>query len=361
MYKRVLAKPDGRALMLYAREPLTDVAVPAAPPGASELRSHLRWHPLRGEWVAYATHRQHRTFLPPAEHNPLAPATDAERPSEVPAGNWDIAVFENLFPTLTAQAPPPPEAIVPTAPARGACEVVVFAQDASQSLGALPLTHVRLLIDVWAERAAELGAREDVRYVLPFENRGTEVGVTLHHPHGQIYAYPFVTPVAATEVAQQRAHLAREGRGLLERLVEDELADGRRVLYAGDAAAAVVPVCARYPYEVWVLPRRRVPTLAALDDGERDELARALKQVLQSYDRLWQRAFPYVLVVHGAPADGEHPEWHVHVEIYPPYRMAGRLKYLAGSELGAGVFTADALPEDTAAALRAAAVTGAAV
>jgi UDPglucose--hexose-1-phosphate uridylyltransferase len=271
-----------------------------------------------------------------------------------------VAVFDNLFPTLSEHAGSPPESIVPTARALGACEVVVFAQDAKQSLGALPVSHVRLVLDVWADRAAELGARSDVDYVLPFENRGTEVGVTLHHPHGQIYAYPFVPPIAAVEAATQRDHLAREGVGLLERLVEEELADGRRLLVASEDAVAMVPVCARWAYEVWLLPRRRVPALAALDDGERDALARALKHVLQAYDALWQRAFPYVLVVHGAPTDGPHPEWHVHIEIYPACRLPGRLKYLAGSELGAGVFTADTLPEATAAELRAAAKTVAA-
>ena len=190
-----LTKPDGRALLLYARTPMPpSLEAPSANTTPLAPNSHLRWHPLRGEWVAYAGHRQNRTFLPPPEYNPLAPSKDPENPTEVPEGPWDVAVFENLFPTLTPLAHDPPHAIVQTRPGFGACEVVVFTQDSSASLGTLPLSHIELLLEVWAHRYTELGAREDVQYVFPFENRGVEVGVTLHHPHGQIYAYPFVPP-----------------------------------------------------------------------------------------------------------------------------------------------------------------------
>ncbi len=355
MFKRTLTKPDGRALVLYGRNPIPlDVAAPAAGGAARGADSHLRWHPLRGEWVAYASHRQHRTFLPPPEYNPLAPSLDPANPTELPAGNYDVAVFENLFPTLMRAATAPPSSMVETRPGRGACEVVVYTQDPGASLGALPLWHMELLVDVWADRYVELGARDDVEYVFEFENRGVEVGVTLSHPHGQIYAYPFVPPVAARELALQADHFRARGRGLLEDHLAAEIADGRRLLFRSERAVAVVPVCARYSYEVWVAPVRPAPSLAELDTSERRELARALKTVLLKFDRLWSRPFPYVMVFHQAPTDGRaHPEAHVHIEFYPAYRMPGRLKYLAGSELGAGVFTADTLPEEKARELQA--------
>jgi len=355
MHKRALTKPDGRALLLYGRDPIpSDVVAPSPNPLASGATSHLRWHPLRGEWVAYASHRQNRTFLPPAEYNPLAPTTDPALPTELPAGTYDVAVFENLFPTLLPTAPDPPDAIVDTRAGRGACEVVVFTQDPHASLATLPLWHLRLVIDVWADRYRELGARDDVSYVFEFENRGVEVGVTLAHPHGQIYAYPFVPPVAARELMLQREHLRAHGRGLLEDHLAAEIADGRRVLYRSGLAVAVLPVCARYSYEVWVAPVRPAPSVADLTADERDELARALKTVLLKFDRLWGTPFPYVMAIHQAPTDGEpHPEAHVHIEFYPAYRMPARLKYLAGSELGAGVFTADTLPEEKARELQA--------
>src|SRR5829696_7816145 len=179
-----LVKPDERKLTLYGRRPIdTPKAHHAPSPFATPLgaSAHLRWHPLRGEWVTYAAYRQGRTFLPPPQYNPLMVTTDAAQPTELPSGNWDIAVFDNRFPSLGgASIEPPPELIVPTARAAGACEVLVFTQDASSSLGALPVAHIDLLLQVLGDRTKRLRALDDVQYVLPFENRGAEVGVTLH-------------------------------------------------------------------------------------------------------------------------------------------------------------------------------------
>jgi UDPglucose--hexose-1-phosphate uridylyltransferase len=355
MHRSVLTKADGRQLILYAREPLpADLVAPGPSGERHQPNPHLRWHPLRGEWVAYAGHRQHRTFLPPAEFNPLATTSDPAHPTELPAGPWDVAVFDNLFPALAAGAHDPPRLDVVTAPATGACEVVVFTQDASATLGRLPLGHIELVVDVWADRYVELGARDDVAYVYAFENRGVEVGVTLHHPHGQIYGYPFVPPVPARELEQQRAHWDRTGRSLVEELCAHEIADRVRLLYTGPHVAAFVPICARYAYEVWIAPMRAAPSFAALNTDARRDFARALKTVLLKYDGLWQMPFPYILAIHQAPTDGlPHPEAHLHAEFYPAYRMRGRLKYLAGSEMGAGVFTADSVPEETVKQLQA--------
>jgi UDPglucose--hexose-1-phosphate uridylyltransferase len=356
VFKAQLVKPDGRSLWLYGQQPFDPGSMapsPSSQPVAAN--SHLRWHPLRGEWIAYASHRQHRTFLPPPEWNPLAVTVDPGAPTELPPGPWEVAVFENMFPTLSASPGEPPHTIVETRPGVGSCEVVVFTQDPTTSLGRLDLDRLSLIVDVWADRYRELGARDDVSYVFPFENRGVEVGVTLHHPHGQIYAYPFVPPVAARELSQQRQFLDQHGRGLIEDLLIRELDDeARRVLYRGEHVIALVPVCARYPYEVWIAPLRAAPSLEALTPSERRDFARALKTVLLKYDGLWQKPFPYIMAFHQAPTNGvPHPEAHVHVEFYPAYRMPNRLKYLAGSESGAGVFTADTLPEEAAAQLRA--------
>jgi UDPglucose--hexose-1-phosphate uridylyltransferase len=362
LHRRSLRKPDGRELVLYSREPLdpdpADPALAAPQAGAAGPRSsHLRWHPLRGEWVVYAAHRQDRTFLPPPGWDPLAPTADPAAPTEVPPGNWQVAVFENLFSALgsagDAAADGAPSQIVATAPCGGRTEVVVFTQDPRGSLGGLPLDRIALVVDVWADRTLELGRLDEVACVFPFENRGVEVGVTLQHPHGQIYAYPFVPPIVARELELMRAHHVTHGRGLFEDLLAAELAAGERTLYAGARAVAWVPVCARWAYEIWIAPRRPAATLDALDAPERLDLARALQLCLRKLDALWRRPMPYLLAVHQAPARGTHPYAHVHLEIYPWLRMPDRLKYLAGSELGAGVFTADTLPELTARELRA--------
>ncbi|HSV36476.1 MAG TPA: galactose-1-phosphate uridylyltransferase [Ramlibacter sp.] len=352
MHSLLLTKPDGRHLTLYGREPIA-AALQAPSPFPQPLNdsAHLRWHPLRGEWVTYAAFRQDRTFLPPPEYNPLAVTTSAAHPTEVPAGRWDVAVFDNRFPSLglSQGAAPPPELIVPTAPATGHCEVVVFTQDPKSSLGALPLDHIDLLMQVWGERTRKLGEREEIQFVLPFENRGAEVGVTLHHPHGQIYAYPLVPPVPARMQQAAMEHYAAHGQGPLQALIEGERRAADRVLYEGRHAIAFVPVCARYPYEVWVAPIDPVAGFAQLTPAQRADLARALKTVLLKYDGLWQRPLPYLLAWYQAPTDGHaHPEAHLHAEIYPPYRTRDRLKYLAGTEIAAGFFAMDALPEDKA-------------
>jgi UDPglucose--hexose-1-phosphate uridylyltransferase len=185
--------------------------------------------------------------------------------------------------------------------------------------------------------------------VLPFENRGAEVGVTLHHPHGQIYAYPEVPPIPAQMQKVATEYFARHGRGVLQDHIAREIASAERLLYVGPHAVAFVPACARYPYEVWVAPIEPVPTFCELTQSQRADLARALKTVLLKYDGLWDRPFPYLMAWYQAPTDGRaHPEAHLHAEFYPPYRTHDRLKYLAGTELAAGWFAMDALPEDKA-------------
>ena len=360
MHSLELVKPDGRALTLYGRSalaPVADAPSPFREPLAS--KAHLRWHPLRGEWVTYAAHRQDRTFQPPPEYDPLAPTVDRERPTELPGSAWDVAVFDNRFPALGGDGQADvPSLHVPTAAAGGHCEVVVYTPDRETSLGALALDHLELLLSVWADRTRRLGARDDVRLVFPFENRGVEVGATLHHPHGQIYAYPVVPPLPARMAEQAREHLARHGRGLLESVIEAERRDGVRLLYEGPEAVAFVPVCARYPYECWVAPMRPAAQFGDLDDAQRADLARALKTVLLKYDGLWRRPMPYLMAWYQAASDGEaHPEAHLHAQLYPPYRTSERLKYLAGTELGAGFYAMDALPEDKARELQAVEVT----
>ncbi|HWI14956.1 MAG TPA: galactose-1-phosphate uridylyltransferase [Burkholderiales bacterium] len=350
MYTLHLKKPDGRSLTLYGRKPLRNIAAAPSPfPEPLKGEPHLRWHPLRGEWITYAAYRQGRTFLPPPEYNPLAVTVDAASPTELPQGEWDVAVFDNRFPSLAMNAHDAPCTIVPTAPGQGKCEVVVFTQDARTSLGSLPLDHIDLVFQVWAERSREIAALPGIRYVLPFENRGAEVGVTLHHPHGQIYAYPFVPPVPERMNAVESEHYRAHGCGALEGLIRREIEANERIVYHGPHAIAFVPVCARYPYEVWIAPVQRVAAFTDLDDAVRMDLARALKTVLQKYDGLWQRPFPYLMAWFQAPLDGAaHPESHLHAELYPPYRAPGKLKYLAGTELAAGLFAMDALPEEKA-------------
>lgn len=294
--------------------------------------------------------------MPPPEYNPLAPTKDPQFPTELPAGDYDIAVFDNRFPSLIPSAANPPAAIVDTLPANGACEVVVFTQNPQASLSSLPLDHLELLLQVWGDRTRVIGEHSQIQYVLPFENKGVEVGVTLHHPHGQIYAYPFVPPVPARMGECQLDYYQQHQRGLLQDLVQSEIKDNQRILYCDESVIAFVPVCARYPYEVWIAPIQPVATFLELTPEQRSGLARALKTVTLKYDGLWNRSFPYLMAWFQAPLTGPHPEWHLHAELYPPYRTPDKLKYLAGTELAAGMFANDALPEEKAKELQAVSV-----
>ena len=358
-YTLELDKPDGRRLTAYSRTEIAPIASAPSPfAEPANANPHLRWHPLRGEWITYAAFRQNRTFQPPPQYNPLAVTTGPEAPTELPPGNYEIAVFDNRFPSLALDAHTPPELTVETAPGTGKCEVVVFTQDPTSALGALSLGRIELLFQVWADRTERLASTGKIKYVLPFENRGVEVGVTLHHPHGQIYAYPFIPPVPARMLSQERDYFDKHGRAMLPDLVESEIAAGTRIIYQGPHAVAFVPACARYPYEVWVTPIAHTPDFAALDDDQRADLARALKTVLAKYEGLWQRPFPYLMAWYQAPTDGQpHPYTQLHAQFSPPYRTRDRLKYLAGTELGAGMFAMDALPEEKAADLQAVDVT----
>jgi UDPglucose--hexose-1-phosphate uridylyltransferase len=354
MYRKDLLKPDGRKMQLYSRQPIDEKIAATNPPhDPVSPNPHLRWHPLRGEWVAYASHRQNRTFLPPKEYSPLAVTQSADFPTELPAGKYDIAVFENLFPSLSPAAHSPPELMVPTRPATGVCEVVVFTQDQDSSLSELSVEEIQLVLKVLGDRTHDVGSRPEVQYVLPFENRGVEVGVTLHHPHGQIYSYPFVPPLPARMQETQAQYLREHGRPMLQDLIADEIKDSRRILAQEEHAVAFLPVFARYPYETWIAPMRSVPSLFDLKDHETLQLARVLKTVLMKFDKMWDKPFPYLLALYQAPTDGNaHPEWHTHFEIFPPYRTRDKLKFLAGTELGAGMFVNDSFPEEKALDLR---------
>jgi UDPglucose--hexose-1-phosphate uridylyltransferase len=356
MHRKTLTKPDARALHLYSRTPIPEGIVAPSPSEVPIVANpHLRWHPLRGEWITFASHRNDRTFLPPPEYNPLAPTVNPEFPTEIPQGDYDVAVFDNRFPSLAVDAHDPPDSIVPTSAGIGKCEVVVFTKDAGASLGSLSTDHIELILEVWAERYLELGKLEHIEYVMPFENRGVEMGVTLYHPHGQIYAYDHVPPVPRRELEHQKAYFDQHGTGLLEDHIQKELSEGSRIIARHGGVVAFIPAFARYPFEVWIAPIRAATSIADLSQTERQDFAFVLKTVLLKFDHLFAKrpVFPYLMVMHQAPTDGlAHPEAHLHLEFYPPYRTEDKLKYLAGTELGAGLVAMDTLPEAKAAELR---------
>ena len=322
---------------------------------AAETSSQMRWNPLFRDYAVIAGHRQTRTYKPPADLCPLCPSSDG-RHTEIPAADYEVAVFENRFPSFSlnsahtiALVDEPP---FRSAPAAGRCEVVCFTSRHDGAFSRLDPEQARTVIDAWADRTAALNAIDTIEYVYCFENRGEEIGVTLSHPHGQIYGYPFVPPRFFRVAEAQRRHQERTGRCLQCDLLEAELKADVRVVTQSEQWVAYVPFAARWPYEVRVLPRAHVADLPGLDDCARDDLARIYLDVLQRFDRLFATPAPYIAGWQQAPARQNRDVWHLAAEVFTIRRAEGKLKYLAGSESGAAVWINDIAPEDAAARLR---------
>lgn len=326
-----------------------------------------RWHPLREEWVVVAAHRQNRPWS-----GEMADSSEARKPSYLAdcylcpgntrvggARNADyksIYVFDNDLPCVGENAPADletPVGIYVNRRADGVARVICYSPDHSLSLAEMPVAEIESIVRVWQTQYTELGARPEVNHVLIFENKGDAVGVSNPHPHGQIYATNFVFKTIETEVAASRSHFAATGRGLFEDIIAAEKTDGRRILFENETAIAFVPYFARYAYEVFVAPKRRVSSVAGLDDREIDDFAEALKVVTAKFDNLWRMSFPYVMPLHNAPTDGEeYSSFHFYIQFLPPLRKPNLLKYLAGPEIGGGNFLSDTSPEEKAAELR---------
>jgi UDPglucose--hexose-1-phosphate uridylyltransferase len=361
---------DGREIIYFDESPgrgradVPDTRPLAAMPSELSMpESALRWDPLVGEWVVIAAQRQDRTFLPPPEACPLDPSGPG-RPTEIPAPDYDVVVFENRFPSLRGPALPAGELAEPglmaVRPASGRCEVVCFTADHNSSFAQLSPARTRTVLEAWTDRSAELGGMPGIGEVYCFENRGEEIGVTLSHPHGQIYAFPFATPRLRRMLESARGHAASTGGNLFDDLVAAEAADGRRVVTRNEEWIAFVPAAARWPYEVMIFPARRVPDLAGLDEAARDGFCGLYLDVLGRLDALHGTPMPYIAAWHQAPVNGVggaggelgYREFGLHLQVLSVRRAPGRLKYLAGTESGTGAWSNDIMPETAAQRLR---------
>jgi UDPglucose--hexose-1-phosphate uridylyltransferase len=313
----------------------------------------LRFDPLLRSTVMYSAHRQDRSYLPGAAECPLCPSAGG-RLTEIPASDYEVVVFENRYPALAASggAASPAGELLPVRPSAGRCEVICFTSDHDASFADLSHDRVRLVTEALVDRTAELSALPAVAQVYCFENRGREIGVTQPHPHGQIYAYPFVTPRTGRMLRSAGAYARRTGRNLFDDVVAAERAAGERVVRAGRHWVAFVPHAARWPYELHCYPLRRVPDLASLLPPERAELADFQLDLLARFARLFATPAPYICGWHQAPARTGRRDFALHLELLTLRRSDDKLKYLAGSESGMDAFTTDVLPEQAARRLR---------
>ena len=350
---------DGREL-IYFDDP--DTTLPAerledsresAPRSPSAT---MRQDPLTGEWISIAAARQNRVFLPPAHLDPLAPATP-ENPSEIPS-NYDVVVFENKSPSFGPEFLAEGDVVAEladlssiclgrTKPSLGRCEVVCFSPEHDGSFATLAPQRARTVVEAWTDRTEALSAIPGVQQVFIFENRGQEIGVTLHHQHGQIYSYPYITP----KTQQLLTSIEKYGPDLMADILAFEQGS-ERVVLQGDYFTAFVPFAARWPLEVHMLPHRHVPGFTELTDAERDELAVMQQRILSALDKLYDTPTPYIAAWHQAPVNKGRDTVRMMLQVTSPRRAADKLKYLAGSESAMGAFIGDVLPEVTAAAIR---------
>jgi len=353
LFKFVFKKSDGREWVQYSVNPFPDdfeikdegLVRPSdwSPPT-------LRFNKMRGEWVAISPSRNARPFLPPKEYCPLCPVSafgldpnGIPIKTDVPIAThpYEWAVFENMFPGVAMGKK------------TGFAEVILYSPDHNHTLAGSSMAQIEGLIHIWKDRSQTVGATPGIEQVFIFENKGKEVGVTLHHPHGQLYAFHHVPPFIAKEVQVSKAFYDQNNTCLICEETRNERNDKRRLVFENTTMLAWVPEAARYPYEVHIASKEHRTLIEQLSDSEVKDLAETLKAVLTKYDKLLNIPFPYLMVHHQAPHSlANCPYYHWHIEFYPPYRMKDKLKYLAGVESGTGLFINDTIPEEKAAELR---------
>ncbi|MDX1888713.1 galactose-1-phosphate uridylyltransferase [Mycolicibacterium sp. 050158] len=350
---------DGRDILFFALPGHVAAPVPDRRPlpPRGDHQSQLRFDRQTGQWVAIAALRQDRTYKPSADQCPLCPSASGDG-GEVPAPDYDVVVFENRFPSLSGadgrafSLPPVDGTNFVSAPGHGRCEVISFSSSHTASFAELEPAHARLVVDAWRHRTTDMMARPGIEQVFCFENRGEEIGVTLTHPHGQIYGYPYLAPRTAHMLAQARAHAERHGSNLFADILAREVADGVRVIARNELFTAFVPFAARWPVEVHIYPNRFVRNLVELDAAEVDAFATIYREVLRRFDRLYPSPLPYISALHQYRDTETQREGYFHVELMSVRRSATKLKFLAGSESAMDAFISDVTPEAVAERLR---------
>ncbi|MBI29290.1 MAG: Galactose-1-phosphate uridylyltransferase [Alphaproteobacteria bacterium MarineAlpha5_Bin11] len=342
IYKRSFVRNDKKNILLFGYKKHTEQAEKELAISA-DSKPHMRWHPFRNEWITYSPGRKNRTAFPSKKYCPLCPSKKIQYPTEIPFKKFEIAVFPNRWASFNFHKKNFKLKKIRTKISKGSSEVIIYSDKHNETIADMSIERLELLVYTWIDRYRELLKVKDIKYVMPFENRGKECGVTLHHPHGQIYAYPFIPPVIQNEekIFNKKNYLGE---------IMQEL-DKKYWVYKNDDMIAAVPPFARYSYEVWIIPRKKVAGPWNFNDKQIKSYARSLKKVVKGYDLFLGKKCPYIMGLHAAPQLNNN-KFHFHTEFYPPLRSKNRPKILAGSESMAGTFVMDVVPEDSARILR---------
>ncbi len=312
--------------------------------------AELRWHPLIQDWVMIASHRQNRPQMP-KDWCPFCPGS-----GKVP-DTYDVYKYDNDFPALS-QNPPQPDDVATelfkTRPAYGKCEVILYSPNHTITLPELPVEHIEKLVNLWTERFIEISKDEKIKYVFIFENRGAVVGVTMPHPHGQIYGYSNIPKKIELELASSKEHFEKTGHCLICDMLKEELDFGKRVIIENDDFAAVLPFFTEYPYGMYIISKNHKQNLAEMTEQEKHNLACILKETTGTFDALFDYPFPYMMCMHQNPVNSEDTSdyYHFHIEFFPPMRSADKQKFNASSETGVWAHCNPTAPEEKAEELR---------
>ena len=312
--------------------------------------AELRKHPLTNDWIMIASHRQNRPQMP-KDYCPFCPGS-----GKVP-DEFDVYKYDNDFPALR-QDPPVPDDVATdffeTAPAYGKCEVILYSSDHTITLPELPTEHIVKLVNLWAERYEELSKDENIKYIFIFENRGEAVGVTMPHPHGQIYGYSFVPKKLELELENAAKHRAEKGNCLFCDWLKAEQDEKSRIIFKNEHFTVFLPFFSEYPYGAYIMSNRHCSNITQFTDEERESLAETLRRTTGMLDSLFGFKFPYMMCMYNEPVNGENvsDDYHFHIAFYPPMRSADKIKFNASSETGAWAHCNPTCPEDTAEELR---------
>lgn len=314
--------------------------------------AELRYNPLIKDWVMIASNRQARPNMP-KDYCPFCPEF-----KKVPE-NFTVYKYDNDFPALS-QHPPKPDDVAneffKVKPAYGKCEVILYSPDHHATLPDLSVDHITELVDLWSDRFEDLRKDEKIKYVFIFENRGELVGVSMPHPHGQIYGYSVVPKKIELEAASAKEYYAENDQCLYCDMLSYEQKDGRRIIFENDSFVVFLPFFTEYPYGVYIMSKKHINYISELDSSDRKCLAEALRDTVGMFDSLFDYKFPYMMCMHNAPVNCEDysKEFHFHIEFFPPMRSADKQKFNASSETGCWAHCNPTAPEEKAVELRAA-------
>ncbi|QCX33915.1 galactose-1-phosphate uridylyltransferase [Caloramator sp. E03] len=315
--------------------------------------SELRWNPLLRTWTMVASNRQQRPLMP-KDWCPFCPGS-----GKVPE-DYDVYCYNNDFPALTLNPDEPDiegSELYKVAKNYGKCEVILYSPEHNKTLPSLSVEHIIKLINLWTERFRELSKDDKIKYIFEFENRGEEVGVTMPHPHGQLYAYSFLPLKIKTELDSCKDYYNEKRRCMICDMNREEKEFKKRIIAENDSFISYIPFFTDYPYGVFIVSKSHKGNFTEFDEKEKEDLAMMLKGVTSAFDKLFDRLFPYMMCIHQTPVNCKEYEdskdyYHFHIEFYPPLRDKNKIKFYASSEMGAWAACNPLSVEETAKLLR---------